>query len=145
MKKLFFMTGVLVLTFANFAFATTPTNILVNCQFRGNKLIKKCHSVTNIHIQGAADDHLLVNCPGLGTNTKVYNGDAEFSDDSDGIVINPAGADQTPFVTLPAGVFQCHQTPIRSEGMLNLPSRAPYMGAELTGICKIVTAGCGRP
>ncbi len=144
MKKIVLFTGFLVLAYSHFALAVTPNNIEVNCQFEGSKTIKKCHAEANFHFQGGADDHLLVNCPGLGQNTIVYNDDAEYSN-NDEVIINPEGSALTPMVVLPEGAFSCHQTPRDFEALLVLPGRSPYFGAELDGECHVVTAGCGGP
>lgn len=128
--------------------ALEPNNITVNCFFdakvnKGTFIPKGCHAVANLHFQGEADHHLSVNCPGLGTATKVYNDEAEFFTDGE-IVIEPAGETAFPSITLPGDAFDCRQTPESFDAELVLPDVEPYDGAELDGSCMVVTAGCDR-
>jgi hypothetical protein len=142
MNRLIITAGFLALTFANLAQATTPNNINVNCHFKAEKSDLRCHAVANLHIQGAADDHLLVNCPGHGNATIVYNNDAEVSANDVVVSINPKGDAQVPALLIAPEAFACHQTPVVVDGVLALPDSAPYNGAQLEGRCHVVTAGC---
>lgn len=145
----FWLSGLAVLALSTQAFAQTPNNITVNCKFdaffsKKTRIPQGCHAVANFHFVGEAADHLLVNCPGLGEDTIVYNDEAEAAVNG-AIVINPAGELELPAIILPDDAFNCRQTPETFDATLELPLRSPYNGAILDGSCMVVTAGCAAP
>jgi hypothetical protein len=144
MKLLALLSGFFAFGVSQFAMAIeqTPDNILVNCQFENLAPPSKgCHALVEIHIQSAADDLLMVHCPGLGTDTIVFNGEATF-DTGVGININPAGAMTRPAVILDSHAFQCSSVPKEIDANLVLPEKEPYLGVMVPGTCHVVTAGC---
>jgi hypothetical protein len=128
------------------AFAQQPNNITVNCFFepfrdKVTNIPQGCHAVANIFNVGQADDRLLVNCPGLGTNTIVYNDVADY-EENNVTQVYAANMEELPLITLPGNAFECRQTPEDFNATLDLPERSPYNGATLEGSCRVVTAGC---
>lgn len=143
-----YLSAVLLLALGSTTFAgDLPTNTNIECQFRTPARKKagrlRCHAVANFHFQGGADDHLLLNCPGHGQDTIVYNGDAEFDISDEVAHITPVGDVALPDLVLPSVAFGCSQTPRVFKAALALTEDAPYFGRKLFGRCKVVSAGCG--